>query len=144
MVTMTGTGGLTQYQYKLTGGSKQVSGNLTPLMAGTYTITVQNANNCTVYVLVTIIHPASALTGSIISQTNALCSASASGSVIVAGAGGISPFKFSLNGAAFQAAGMFSALAAGTYPIAVMDANLCSINVPVTVTELTVLSISAL
>jgi gliding motility-associated-like protein len=140
-ITVTGTGGVTPYQFKLAAGSYQASGTFTSLIAGVYTITIQDANHCSSDVIVTLAQPSANLAGSILAQTNVSCPGLADGSVTVAGTGGTTPYQYSLNGAAFQNSGIFSGLVRGTYSVAVRDANLCSVNVPVTITEPSALAI---
>jgi gliding motility-associated-like protein len=142
-VTVSGSGGTLPYEYKLGTGSYQLSGTFGTLTAGSYTVTVQDANLCTFDVAVIITQPLAALTGSIIAQTNVLCNTSTNGSVTIAGAGGVAPFDYSLNGGAFQTSGIFNGLAAATFVITVRDANLCTTNVTSTITEPAALSISS-
>jgi gliding motility-associated-like protein len=134
-VTVTGSGGVSPYQYKLGAGSYQASGSFGNLLAGSYTVTVQDANLCTSDVPVTISQPPTVLSGSITSQTNVSCFGSTNGSVTVAGSGGISPYMYSLNDGTFQVSGTFNNLAGTTYTITVQDANLCTANVPATIVE---------
>ncbi|HUW06743.1 MAG TPA: gliding motility-associated C-terminal domain-containing protein [Williamwhitmania sp.] len=134
-VTVAGAGGTSPYQYNLNGGTFQVSGTFGTLITGAYTVTVKDANGCTFDVPVTITQPATALSGSIPSQTNVLCFGTSTGSVTVAGSGGTSPYQYSLNGGAYQGSGTFSTLAAGSYTVTVRDANSCTFDVPVTITQ---------
>ncbi len=134
-VTITGSGGTPPYEYSVDGGAYQSSGMFSGLPAGDYIITVQDANLCTFDVPVTITEPGSALSGSITSQTDVLCFGEATGSVTIAGSGGTPTYEYSLDGGAYQSSGMFSGLQAGNYIITVEDANLCTIDVPVTITE---------
>jgi len=90
-MTVAGSGGTPPYQYKLGAGSYQASGIFGNLLAGSYTVTVQDANLCTFDVPVTISQPPTVLSGSITSQTYVSCFGSTDGSVTVAGSGGISP-----------------------------------------------------
>jgi ELWxxDGT repeat protein len=46
-ITATGSGGTAPYQYKLDNGSYQSSGTFTGLYAGSYIVTVKDANGCT-------------------------------------------------------------------------------------------------
>ena len=142
-VTVDGSGGVSPYQYKLGAGSYQASGSFGNLLAGSYTVTVQDANLCTFDVPVTISQPPTVLSGSITSQTNASCFGSTDGSVTVAGTGGISPYMYSLNSGTFQVSGTFNNLAGTTYTITVQDANLCTANVPATIVEPAAISIVA-
>jgi gliding motility-associated-like protein len=113
------------------------------LLAGSYTVTVQDANLCTFNVLVTITQPAAALAGPITSQTNVSCFGSTNGSVTISGSGGTAPYMYKLNSGAFQVSGTFNGLAGASYTITVTDANLCTVNVPVTISEPAALSISS-
>jgi hypothetical protein len=133
-VTVTGSGGTPDYEYSLDGGAYQASGTFTGLSAGTYTVTVRDANLCTFDVPVDITQPASALQGSIISQTNVQCFGDADGSVTVAGSGGTSPYLYSLDGGPYQVSGTFSNLTPDAYIVTVRDARLCTFNIPVTIT----------
>ena len=142
-LTITGSGGVAPYQYKQGAGSYQVSGTFSSLAAGAYTITVQDANLCTFDVSVTLTEPAAALAGTIISQSNVLCSGASNGSVSADGTGGTGPYQYSLDGDPFQLTGVYSGLTAGNYTISVQDANLCSVDVPVTITEPAVLSVAS-
>ena len=142
-VTVSGTGGTPPYSYKIGTGAYQPTGTFGTLTAGVYTVTIQDANLCTFSVPVTILQPAASLGGSIAAQTNVTCSGSANGSVTVAGKGGTPLYMYSLNGGTYQSSGLFSGLAASTYTISVRDANLCTSNVSVTITEPAILAISS-
>ncbi|MCE5348063.1 MAG: HYR domain-containing protein [Bacteroidales bacterium] len=141
-VTVNGSGGTPPYSYKLGSGSYQVSGTFESLVAGTYLITVQDANLCPFDMTVTISQPTAALTGRVVAKNNASCSGSANGSVSVLGDGGTYPYEYSLNGGAYQTSGVFGNLGAGTHIITVRDANNCVINVSEVITEPPVLSIA--
>jgi gliding motility-associated-like protein len=118
-------------------------GTFGSLTANSYTVTVQDANLCTFDVEVTVTEPPSALKGTITDQTNAACSGSATGSATVAGSGGTAPYTYSLNLGAFQVSGTFNNLAAATYTITVQDANLCTADVTVSISEPAALSIAS-
>ena len=141
-VTVSGTGGIAPYQYKLPSGSYQASGTFSSLAAGVYTITVLDINLCTFDITATLAQPAVKLAGSILTQNNVTCAGSLNGSVTVAGAGGNPPYEYSLNGAAYQVSGIYTGLAAGTYSVVVRDASLCTETVTVTISQPPVLSIS--
>ena len=134
-VTVTGTGGSSPYLYSLNSGAFQASGTFGSLTAGTYTVTVQDINLCTFDVPVTITEPSAVLSGSVESQTNVPCFNTASGSVTIAGAGGVPPYDFSSDGVVFQASGTFGNLVAGIYTFTVRDAGLITADVNVTITE---------
>src|SRR5205814_6320366 len=94
-VTVAGSGGTSPYSYAIDGTTFDANGTFSSLGAGSYTITVKDANGCTTTQAVTITQPAAALSSSISSQTNVACFGGSTGSVTVAGSGGTSPYTFS-------------------------------------------------
>ncbi len=134
-VTVEGSGGVPPYEYSLNSGSYQASGTFASLAAGSYIITVRDAAMITSDVNFTITQPATSIGGSIISQTNILCSGSNTGSVTVSGSGGTPPYEYSLGGGSYQVSGTFGTLTAGPYTVTVRDGNLCTFDVPVILTE---------
>lgn len=134
-VTVTGAGGSPPYEYSKDGVGYQASGTFSTLVAASYTITVRDNNNCTFDVPVTITEPATSVSGSITGQTDVACFGESTGSVTVAGAGGTPGYDYSLDGGAYQASGTFGTLAAGNYLVTVRDANLCTFDVPVSITQ---------
>ena len=134
-ITVVGSGGVTPYDYKLDAGSYQSSGTFGSLATGTYTITVRDAALNTFDITATITQPASVLGGFINSQTNVLCNGNNTGSVTIAGSGGVGPYLYKLGAGSYQASGTFGTLTATTYIITVQDANLCTFNVTATITQ---------
>jgi gliding motility-associated-like protein len=132
--TIVGGGGAGPYEYKLGAGAYQASGTFTGLTVGNHVITVRDANQCTKDITVTIVQETGNVTATISSQTNIPCMGG-TGSVTITGGGGTAPYLFSLNGAAFQPTGVFNNLALGTYTITVRDANSCTKDVTVTITQ---------
>ncbi|MBP7169596.1 MAG: T9SS type A sorting domain-containing protein [Bacteroidales bacterium] len=133
-VTVLGSGGIGPYKYSLNGVDFQSSGTFNGLIAGTHTVTIRDANMCTSSVVVTITQP-SAVTGSIVSQTNVSCYGGNNGSVTVSGSGGIGSYEYSLNGIDFQPSGTFSGLIACTDTVTICDKNGCTFDVEVTITQ---------
>ena len=141
-VTVSGNNGTSPYTYSINGTTFQASGTFSSLLAGTYTITVKDNNNCIVTLPVTISQPA-VLTAAISSQTNNVCFGAAAGSVTITGTGGTSPYSFVMNGGTSQSSGLYSSLTAGSYTVVVTDANSCTATVPVSVTEPTQVTVTA-
>src|SRR5204862_81566 len=133
-VTVAGSGGTSPYTFSKDGVNFGASGTFGSLAAGSYTITVKDGNDCTTTQSVTITQPASALGSSITSQTNVACFGGSTGSVTVAGAGGTSPYTYSIDGTHFSSSGTFNSLAAGSYTVTVKDANGCIATTGATVT----------
>ena len=140
-VTVTGTGSSAPYSYSINAVTFFPSGTFSGLTAGSYTITVKDGFGCTVTVAVTITQPA-VLTSVISAQTNELCNGSSTGSVTVSGAGGTTPYTFSLNGGPFGASGTFSGLAAGSYTVTIKDAQGCTVVQSVTITQPALVALS--
>src|SRR5207244_1817326 len=134
-VTVAASGGTTPYTYAIDSVTFGNIGTFSNLGAGSYTITVKDANGCTTTQAVTITQPAAALGSSISSQTNVACFGGSTGSVTVAVSGGTSPYTYAIDGVTFGNSGNFSNLAAGSYTITVKDANGCTTTQPVTITE---------
>src|SRR5205809_917870 len=134
-VTVAGSGGTSPYTFSKDGVNFGASGTFGSLAAGSYTITVKDANGCSTTQPVTITEPASALGSSISSQTNVDCFGASTGSVTVSGSGGTTPYTYSIDGTNFGNSGTFSNLAAGSYTITVKDANGCTTTQPVTITQ---------
>ena len=134
-VTVTTSGGTAPYQFQLGSGSFQSSGTFTGLAAGSYVITVKDANNCTTTQEVIITQPVSALITSISSQTNVACFSGSTGDVTVSATGGTSPYQFQLGSGSFQSSGTFTGLTAGSYTVTVKDANNCTAPQAVVITQ---------
>ncbi|BFM41424.1 hypothetical protein CFS9_00650 [Flavobacterium sp. CFS9] len=129
-VTVSGGTGAYTYSWSPSGGTAATASNLA---AGTYTVTIKDANLCTITKTVTITEPAAALTATT-SQTNVLCKSDATGSATVTPAGGTGAYTYSWSPSGGTAA-TASNLTAGTYTVTIKDANLCSITKTVTITE---------
>jgi gliding motility-associated-like protein len=142
VVTVTGSGGITPYDYKLDAGAYQSSGTFANLAAGSYVVTVRDATFTTVDLGFTISQPSDALGGSVTSQTNVLCNGSNSGNITVTGSGGVPPYKYKLGTGSYQDSGDFGNLETGAYSVTVQDANLCTKIIPVTITGPEVLSVT--
>ncbi|WKW46941.1 T9SS type A sorting domain-containing protein [Myroides sp. JBRI-B21084] len=120
------------YSWAPSGGTNAVA---TDLAAGTYTVTLKDANNVTATATVVIEEPTQILANA--SSTAAACNGTATGSATVAPTGGTAPYTYLWsNGATTDA---LTNLPAGTYSVSVTDANLCVKNETFTITEPTVL-----
>ncbi|MCP4973841.1 MAG: hypothetical protein GY914_09245, partial [Prochlorococcus sp.] len=112
----------------------QASGTFSSLVAGSYTITVVDAQGCTDDITVTVAD-LSGLTASITSQTDADCNGASTGEVTVTASGSTGPYLYAIDGVTFGASGTFTGLAAGSYTVTAQDANLCEFPVSVTIAE---------
>ena len=119
-VNLTVTGGTAPYTYAWSNNTALE--DPTGLAAGTYTVTVTDANGCTATTTVTITEPASAVSVTTQSQ-NILC-LNGTGSVSSTPSGGVAPYTYSwTNNATTQ---NITNLQAGSYTVTVQDANGCT------------------
>ncbi len=131
------TGGTTPYTYAWSNAS--TSATATGLAAGTYSVTITDANGCTDSSSVVIAQPVAASTA-ITSQTNVLCNGASTGAATASTTGGTSPYTYAWSNAATGATA--TGLAAGTYGVTSTDANGCTSTASVTITEPTALAAS--
>jgi hypothetical protein len=127
-------GGFGTYSYEWNSVPVQNTDTATNLFAGTYTVTVTDANGCTSTNEVNITEPP-ALISYIVSQTNVACGGDSTGSAKVFANGGTPALTFSWNTVPVQTNATAINLAAGTYTVTVTDANGCTTSSSVTITE---------
>lgn len=137
-VSMSGSG-TSPFTYSWSNGSDSVTA--TGLCAGTYTVTVTDANNCSSITTATITEPTQ-LTA-ITSAIDALCNGVCNGSATVTPAGGTAPYVYSWNDGLAQVSATATGLCAGNYSVTVTDANNCILTATDTVGEPTAVQLSA-
>ncbi|MDF3025694.1 MAG: gliding motility-related protein, partial [Fluviicola sp.] len=142
----TPTGGTPGYTYDWTPGTPTGDGttSVTGLTAGTYTITVTDANGCTASQVFTVTQP-TAISVTQDSQTNIACNGGATGAVEINPAtGGAGSFTYDWAPGTPTGDGTTSVtgLTAGTYTVTVTDANGCTASQAFTVTEPTAISVT--
>ena len=140
-ITATGTGGTAPYQYSINGTIFQSSNIFTSLAAGTYTVTIKDANNCTNTTTVTISSSNGATVTAV--ATPASCGAS-NGSITATGNAGTAPYQYSINGTIFQTSNIFTGIAAGAYTVTIKDANNCTNTTTVTIISSNGATVSAI
>lgn len=124
-LTLQAGGGAGSYQYALNGGAYQVSATFSGLTAGAYTMMVKDANGCTFSIPASVTHPMQ-LSLQVLNKTDILCAGAATGSMQLQANGGVSPYLYSIDGAAFQTNAYYGQLSAGNYAITVKDSKGCS------------------
>ncbi len=128
--TISVSGGTPPYSYSWS--NSQTSAAASPLTAGTYTITVTDAHNCSFIDSVHITTPL-ALSHTFPSIINVDCFGNPTGSATVSVTGGTLPYTYQWSNSQTSAAA--TALAAGTYTIVVTDAHSCSFTDSVHITS---------
>ena len=128
--TVTANGGTTPYTYLWSDG--QTTAMVSDLVAGHYTVTVKDAQQCTTECEVTITEP-DEVTCEIIGSANVLCNGGDDGSATVSADGGTAPYTYLWSDG--QTIAMASGLVAGHYTVTVTDAHQCNTECEVTITE---------
>jgi gliding motility-associated-like protein len=131
-VTITSSGGTPPHQYRLNGGPLQVSNIFSGLIAGSYTVTVVDANGCTGTVIFSIVQPVLPLNGSS-SVTNVLCFGESTGRIDLSVSGGTSPYSYLWSNGGTQED--LVNIPAGNYSVVITDANGCTATVNATILQ---------
>jgi gliding motility-associated-like protein len=127
----TPTGGTPSYSYSWSNGA--TSRDLTGLAAGTYTLTITDANGCKgTLPTFTITQPAAI--ASVGAVTNVVCNGTPSGAVnISTPTGGVAPYTYLWNNSATTQ--NLINIPEGNYSVVITDANNCTLSLPFVITE---------
>ena len=126
------TGGVAPYTYSVDGSPFTSTTSYTGLAAGSYPVVVRDANSCEFTTSATI-NNTGGPTAIVTTVVNATCGASNGSITIGAVTGGLAPYTYSVNGSPFTSTTSYTALAAGTYPVVVRDANSCEFSTSATI-----------
>ena len=119
--------GVLPFSYTLNGGVPQLSNVFNGLTGSTtYTITVKDANGCSVPVVQNVGNDVGVT--ALPSASNAACLGSATGKIVVSTQSGTSPFSYSLDDVIYQPGNTFTNLLAKTYNIYIKDINNCKVS----------------
>lgn len=135
------TGGTPPYSYSVNGSPFTTTTSYTGLVANTYPVIVQDANGCQFTGSATVTD-LSGLVATITGQTNVSCNGASNGSVTITASGSTAPYSYSFNGGAYVGSGTFTGLAQGSYTVTAKDGNGCTVTVPVSITQPSVLTIA--
>ncbi|MBI1182643.1 choice-of-anchor D domain-containing protein, partial [bacterium] len=124
------SGGTTSYTYQWSNAA--TTAGISGVTAGTYTITITDANSCTATASGTVTEPA-ALSPSASVDSNVTCNGKADGGVSASASGGTSSYTYVWSSGATTAA--TAGVYAGTYTVTITDANGCTATSSATVTE---------
>lgn len=134
-ITVNGMNGTAPYSYSIdTGANYQSSGLFANLAAGSYLIKVKDATDCSKDTVITVSQPAVISTS--ISLTNNSCHGETSGSFTANATGGTAPYTYSIDtGSTYQSSGEYTGLKAGDYLLRIKDANSCTWDTVITITQ---------
>ncbi len=147
-ITLTAAGGTPPYLFSLDGGVTFLDngGTFTGLAAGDYDPAVRDANGCTAAAATVRISEPPPLVIDSVTTRAARCAGEASGEVRIYVRGGTPPYRYSLDAGQqyFDNGGLFTAVAAGSYRPATVDARGCAaVAAAVTVDEPPPLTLAA-
>ena len=133
-ITLTVTGGTAPYAHAWTGpaGFTSNAPQLTGLAAGTYQVTVTDANGCSVTATRTLVQP-TPLTASVANVIHNTCFGASDGAATVIPSGGIPPYSFAWNTTPAQLTATANDLPSGTWTCTVTDGYGCLSTVSVAI-----------
>lgn len=131
-ITVSVSGGTGAYTYSWSQDLALNNSTASLLLAGTYTTTVTDANNCSLSTSNTINQP-TAISFGAQNITNVSCAGSSDGVAQITVSGGVGNYSYTWNGV--NGSNPQSNLAANNYTVIVTDANLCTASTSVLITE---------
>ena len=138
-INLTPTGGTGPYTYNWGGGI--TTEDRTGLTAGSYSVTITDANGCTGTVNATVTQPGAAISGTTV-VTNVACNGGNTGAINLTPTGGTGPYTYNWGGGITTEDR--TGLTAGSYSVTITDANGCTGTVSgIVVTQPTALNASA-
>jgi hypothetical protein len=131
--TVIPSGGTGSYNYfwSPNGGT---AASATGLSAGSFSVTITDANACQLTKTVTITQPA-ALTATVSSSVNVFCNGSNTGAATATGAGGTAPYTYLWNSIPSQTTATASNLVAGAYNVMITDFKGCTAAATITINQ---------
>ncbi len=135
------SGGVSPYTYLWSTTPAQSQSIATGLVAGNYSLTVTDANNCTASATETVGEP-TLLTVSISSTIDNICFGGNSGSAVSSASGGTLPYLYNWNTTPVQNTATATSLPAGNYLLTVTDDSLCTAIVSTVINQPTEITIT--
>ncbi|MDY0907713.1 Ig-like domain-containing protein, partial [Pedobacter sp. CFBP9032] len=122
--TASASGGTSPYNYSWNTNPVQASATANNLTAGTYTVTVTDANGCSTTQDVTITEPAGPVPAPTVTNVQPTCT-TATGSIFVTTPTG-SQYTYSIDGTNYQASTDFTNVSPGTYSVTARNSDGCT------------------
>lgn len=136
--TAMGMGGTAPYSFAWAGGP--ASATYGQLPAGTYTVSVTDANNCVAIDSVTVFEPVTAVDGTV-TQNVMDCAGGSANEATAAGTGGTAPYTYLWDTGSNQATA--GNLTPGNHTVTVTDAGGCSAILSIDITTLAPIAVTA-
>jgi len=118
------TGGTGAYSYLWTPGNL-TGQTITGVPAGSYSVTVTDANNCTGTFNNIIVGQPTQVVATVSQLSNISCFGANDGSIATSVSGGTAPYTYQWNDPTVQTTGTATNLSPGNYGVVVLDANNC-------------------
>lgn len=132
---ITASGGTGTLQYQLNSSAFQLSNQFSNLASAFYTVTVKDANGCTVSNYAAVNNQGAPVM-TIVSTTNVSCNGGNDGSIVLSATGGSGQLLYSIDGGnTWQTSGNFPNVSAGMHLVMVKDANGCSVGVRLMISQ---------
>ncbi len=126
--------------YTYSWSNAATTASITGVAAGTYSVTITDANGCTDSSSVTITEPASLVANSVV-DSNISCNGNADGGATASATGGTAPYTYTWSNAVTTAS--ITGIIAGTYTVTITDQNGCTNSASVTITEPAILVVAS-
>jgi len=136
------TGGTGVLSYLWSTSPQQITATANNLVAGNYSVTIKDANNCFTTFATTITQPTSALFAYISNGNNVSCAGLNDGSATITAIGGTSPYVFTWNTSPIQSDDVAINLSSGTYTVTTTDAHNCKYTSLVTINPATIINVN--
>ena len=133
--TVLATGGAAGYAYSWTPGISSTTNTALGLLAGNYTATVKDANNCVATKTVVVTQPSAALSVLSSNSSSVSCFGGSTGSATVVPTGGTPGYTYSWSPSISSTTNNATGLVLGNYTVTVRDANLCSVTQSFVITQ---------
>lgn len=142
-IIVTASGGVIPYQYSSNGGTTYQFSDTLTVAAGTYSVRIKDAAGCIKDTVITVSQPTALAVSAVVTPVK--CFGGADGKIKLTASGGGNPtFEYSFDGGTNYQSFDSLNVAAGTYNIRVRDANGCTKDTVITVSQPTAVTVSAL
>lgn len=119
------TGGTAPYQYNFNGTGNSTTTNYSNLAAGSFSLSVTDANGCSYSAPAIVLTSSSGPTAIVVTPTNPSCAQSNGAVQLGAVTGGVAPYQYNFNSLGYSTTTSYNNLGAGSYSLLVQDANGC-------------------
>ncbi|MBL4818737.1 MAG: SprB repeat-containing protein, partial [Deltaproteobacteria bacterium] len=137
IIDLTVSGGTPGYVYSWSNGA--TSQDITSIIAGNYTVTIRDINNCQTTAIHTISEPP--ILSVSISKTDVTSCGGSDGTADAVASGGTTPYEYSWSNGVTTS--NISGLIIGIYEVNILDINSCQISGSITIDELATYSVTS-